>query len=295
MTKTPKLVLLLFVAVVAGTASLLNFNSDKLLIFNTQGIIGDQQRDLMYFTMLLSLIVVIPVFIMTFYIAWKYRANNVKAKYKPDWDRSIIAESVWWGVPIMLITILAIVTWNTSHDLDPFKPVEAKDRQMTVQVVALQWKWLFIYPEQGVASVNYSQIPIDTPIKYEITSDAPMNSFWIPQLGGQIYAMSGMSTNLNLVANNPGIYRGVSANISGEGFAGMSFKVKATDRVGFNDWINEVRSKNNYLGKEAYDKLKLPSKNNPITTFANTEPFLYDTIVDSYMSPLHSHMNSEEL
>ena len=132
----------------------------------------------------LSLIVVIPVYIMLFLFAWKYREGNTKAKYSPDWDHSALLETIWWTVPLLLITILSVVTWNSSHDLDPFRPLNSSVKPVKIQVVALQWKWLFIYPEQNIASVNYVEFPVNTPVDFEITADAPMNSFWIPQVGG---------------------------------------------------------------------------------------------------------------
>ena len=186
----------------------------------------------MIFAALLSLVVVIPVFAMTIYIVWRYRESNQKAKYSPDWDHNSKVETIWWLIPTLLIVVLSVVTWNSSHSLDPFKPIKSSVKPLRVQVIALQWKWLFIYPEQGVASTNILELPVDRPINFEVTADAPMNSFWIPQLGGQIYAMAGMSTQLHLMASEAGTYAGASANLSGKGFAKMKFDTKAVQFFG---------------------------------------------------------------
>src|SRR5580700_9838221 len=166
-------------------------------VLEPKGPVGLQERNLLFFGAALSLVVVIPVFTMLFFITWKYREGNTKAKYSPDFDHSRIAETIWWLIPAVLITILSVVGWNSSHTLDPYRPLSSKTPQMTIQVVALDWKWLFIYPQQHIATVNMVQFPKNTPINFEITSDSVMNSFWIPQLGGQIYSMPGMSTQLH--------------------------------------------------------------------------------------------------
>ena len=166
----------------------------------------------------------------------------LKAKHAPDWEHNYIAEYCWWGVPIVIIVILAVTTWKSSHDLNPFKPIESEKKPLAIQVVALHWKWLFIYPEQGIATVNFVQFPEKTPINFEITSDAPMNSFWIPQLGGQIYAMPAMRSKLHLIANEIGSFRGVSANISGKGFAGMTFTAKSSSEEDFDAWVQSGKT-----------------------------------------------------
>lgn len=207
--------------------------SHDIAVLNPEGLIGQKQRDLLIFATLLSMIVIVPVFVMTGLIAWRYRASNTKATYSPDWDHSRLFETIWWGVPIAIILVLGVVTWKSSHDLDPYRALDSDVKPLRVQVIAMQWKWLFIYPEQEIASVNYLQIPEKTPINFEITADAPMNAFWIPKLGSQVYAMNGMTTKLHLIANNQGTYRGSSANISGEGFADMVFSTVATSKDDF--------------------------------------------------------------
>lgn len=264
----------------------------NIAVLNSAGTIADQERRLLIFASLLSLVIVLPVFTLTFYIAWKYRASNKKAKYEPDWDRDKRIEGLWWGVPLALIAILSVITWSSSHQLDPFRPIVSDKKPLEVQVVALQWKWLFIYPEQNIATVNYVQFPEDRPVTFTITSDAPMNSFWIPQLGGQIYAMSGMSTKLHLMADQPGEFRGSSANISGEGFADMVFTAKSTTEDEFNQWIGDIKDYNEsqvspiytFLGRNGYQALARPSTLAAPQYYRLVEPGLYDEIVDQFMS-----------
>ncbi len=253
-------------------------------LLDPKGIIAFEQRNLLIFATLLSLVIVIPVFALTFFIVWKYRASNVKAKYSPDWDHSNKIEAVWWGVPIVLIIILGVVTWNSSHALDPRKALVSDKKPVTVQVVALQWKWLFIYPQYNVASVNYLQFPEDTPVNFEITADAPMNSFWIPQLGGQIYAMNGMKTKLHLMASESGDYRGSSANFSGAGFAGMKFIARASSQADFDSWIQSLKRSPNTLNMTSYAKLAEPSKDNPPATYVS-QSGLFGMIMMKYMEP----------
>jgi cytochrome o ubiquinol oxidase subunit 2 len=284
MNKKIKIVLL-FVGVVGviGIFAVL-LNGHNIPVLNPKGTIADKQRDLIVFTTLLGLLVVAPVFVMLFTIAWKYRATNTKATYSPDWDHSRLYETIWWGIPCLIILVLGVVTWNATRDLDPYKPLASNVKPINIQVVALQWKWLFIYPDQGIATVNQIRFPEDTPINFEITADAPMNSFWIPSLGGQVYAMSGMSTKLHLMADQQGDYKGSSANISGEGFAGMKFTATATSTDAFNKWVNTTKKSTALDGSE-YDKLAKPSKDVVPVVYALGQPDLYDTIVMKYMAP----------
>jgi len=254
-------------------------------ILEPAGEIALKERNLMFFALILSLIVVIPVFSATIFFAWKYRESNVEAKYSPEMDHGPVIEATWWLIPSAIILVLSIVTWNSSYALSPYKPIASKNPQMTIQVIALDWKWLFIYPQQDIATVNYIQIPENTPVEFEITSDAPMNSFWVPQLGGQIYAMPGMSTELNLIANKIGTYSGSSANISGEGFAGMTFSVKSSSNTDFSNWVQSVRNTNEPLTTTSYNSLSQPSQNNPPFSYGYAQQGLYNAIVTKYNSP----------
>jgi cytochrome o ubiquinol oxidase subunit 2 len=258
-------------------------------VLEPKGLIAEKQRNLLVFAVLLSLAVIVPVYILTIFIIIKYRAGNEKARYTPDWDYNRRLEIIWWGIPCAIILILSIVTWQSSHALDPFKPVNSRYQPLTIQVVALQWKWLFIYPEQHIATVNYVRFPADTAVDFEITSDAPMNSFWIPQLGGQVYAMSGMKTHLHLIATEPGTYDGSSANLSGSGFSGMRFTAHATTQENFYDWIQEMKKAPAILDTAAYTALSHPSINAPSSSYSSFEPGLYDTIVMKYMMPMPGH------
>lgn len=274
---------LIFVAIVA--LLFIYLSTHDIAVLDPKGMIGLKERDLIYTSALLMLIVVIPVFILTFWFAWRYRETNEKARHEPDWEHNYIAEYCWWGVPFVIIVVLAAITWRSSHELNPFKPIQNGKTPIEIQVVALDWKWLFIYPNEGIATVNYIQFPIDTPINFEITADAPMNSFWIPQLGGQIYAMPAMRSKLHLIANELGNYRGVSANISGRGFAGMTFQAVATTEEQYYAWIEGVKSSGSSLNMVEYNQLLTPSENNPVELYNLAEMDLFEQILMKYMAP----------
>lgn len=253
-------------------------------ILQPKGIIAEQQRDLLVFATLLSLVVIVPVYVLTIMIAIRYRMGNKKATYTPDWDHNRKLEAVWWGVPIVIILVLSVVTWRSSHALDPFKPLSSGYNPVTIQVVALEWKWLFIYPEQNIATVNYIRFPEDAPVNFVITADAPMNSFWIPELGGQVYAMNGMKTKLHLQANTPGTFKGSSANLSGEGFAAMKFTAEATSQADFYQWVQDRKKAAGTLDKQQYAELSKPSKDVNARFYGNVDSGLYDSIVMKYMA-----------
>lgn len=261
------------------------FNSD-MAVLQPAGEVGQRQRELLVFAFLLSMVVIVPVFALTLFIAIRYRASNHKAVFKPDWNHSKTLETIWWGLPILIIIVLGVVTWRTSHTLDPYKPLTSSSQPpLKVQVVALQWRWLFIYPEQGIATVNRLEIPTGRTVEFKITSDAPMNSFWIPKLGGQVYAMSGMATTLHLNAEQAGEYTGSSANISGEGFAGMNFKVRASSPSDFGAWVSDTASSGTpLLDSASYDRLAEPSSDSSERLFAYVENGLFDEIVSKYMT-----------
>jgi cytochrome o ubiquinol oxidase subunit 2 len=256
-----------------------------MVVFQPKGIIAAEEKNLIIIATLLMLIVVIPVIILTLSFAWKYRASNPKAKYTPDWDHNPLLEVIWWSIPCVIILILAVITWRTSHDLDPYKPLEVVAKPLTIEVVALDWKWLFIYPEQNIATINYVQIPVQRPIVFKITADAPMNALWIPQLGGQIYAMAGMQAKLHLIANEPGEYRGVSANFSGPGFSDMKFITHANSEESFKRWVKLVQKSPNRLTAEEYVQLAQPSENDPIKYYSYVENNLYQAIMKKFMQP----------
>ncbi len=294
MNKKYRLALFWLIPLVVVLGALWLTRGQDLAVLHPAGVVGQKERNLLVFASLLSLIVVVPVFGLTFWIAWKYRASNTKAVYRPDWDGSRTLETIWWLVPLALISVLSVVTWQSSHDLDPFKPITSQTRPLTIQVVALDWKWLFIYPEQHIASVNYLQFPVNTPLNFQITADAPMNSFWIPKLGGQIYAMSGMSTQLHLITDQAGSYHGSSANISGRGFAGMKFTARAGTATDFRAWVNKVKQSPQTLNEHTYTALSRPSENNRPTYYTSDDQNMYDKVMLKYLTP-YASLSSREV
>lgn len=276
------LILLLFL--IMQPLQILRFHSDIDLLF-PKGIIALEERDLLFIIQAIMLLVILPVYALTFIFSWKYRAHNPKAKYDPDLVDNKLAEYIWWGIPLVLTAIIAVLTWYKTHELDPFKPLKSDNKPMTIQVVALQWKWLFIYPEEKIAAVNFLQFPKQTPIHFEITADAPMNSFWIPRLGGQIYAMPKMKSELHLMADEVGDFRGSSANLSGEGFSGMNFIARASTDEEYHKWVENAKKAPNILNLEQYNQLVIPSQNNPEAIYQLKDDNLFNQIIMKYMHP----------
>lgn len=263
-------------------------------VFSPSGFIATQEGQLMIHAIELMLIVVIPVYILTFFFAWHYRASNKKSKavYMPNWQHAKMDELIWWAIPFEIVLILGALTWTSTHQLDPRQPIVSDNQAITVEVVALPWKWLFIYPDSGVATVNFVELPVNTPVKFQITADAPMNSFWIPQLGGQIYAMTGMVSELNLIADHVGTYQGMSANYSGDGFAEMKFKATAVSAEEFAAWISTAKHSNNILNQLSYTSLAAPSEADTLT-YSSVDGSLYNSIVTKFMNPDMPHMHDE--
>lgn len=284
MKKTYKWIVSALVLCAVAMAIFMYIKGRSIAIFDPKGPIGLKEKNLILTTFELMLIVVIPVLILALVFAWRYREGNTKAKHTPNWEHNTIAEYCWWGVPLFIIMFLAVFAYKSSHELDPFSPIKSDKKTLTIQVVALQWKWLFLYPEQGLATVNYVQFPVSTPIHFEITSDAPMNSFWIPQLAGQIYAMPAMRSQLYLLADEVGSYRGLSANISGSGFAGMTFTAKACSDADFQQWVDGARG-SAALSRKEYDVLAVPSENNKEQTFTLADRNLFDQVMMKYLAP----------
>ena len=283
--RKPVLFMLLFSgAVLLVTLAMQPFEvvtfKDYISVLAPKGLIGLKERNLLLIIQAIMLLVVIPVYLFTFIFSWKYRADKKNLNYDPDLVDNKVAEYFWWGIPTLIIIVIGALTYIKTDELDPYKPIASDKPTKTIQVVALQWKWLFIYPEENIASVNFFQIPVDTPVRFEITADAPMNSFWIPHLGGQIYAMPGMKTQLHLIANEEGEFRGSSANLSGEGFAGMTFIAKASSDEEFENWVRRARSS----GALNYQELAKPSMNEPVNTY-RTENGLFEAIIMRYMMP----------
>ncbi|AWK13453.1 cytochrome o ubiquinol oxidase subunit II [Candidatus Fukatsuia symbiotica] len=272
-------------------AAMVMLSGCDTVLMDPKGAIGVEQKKLILTATGLMLIVVIPVIFMTFAFAWKFRASNKNAAYTPNWSHSNKIEVVVWSVPIIIIAILAVITWRTSHELDPYKPLVSDKKPITIEVISLDWKWLFIYPEQGIATVNELAFPTHVPLNFKITSNSVMNSFFIPQLGGQIYAMAGMQTKLHLIANEAGKYKGISGSYSGEGFSGMKFTAIATPtEADFNRWVAQVKASPHTLNNtDDFDKLAQPSENNPVDYFSSVKPALFKETINKFMGDMHMH------
>ena len=274
-------------------ATAIYLHGANVAILDPAGPVALAERNVIIITLLLCAIVVIPVFAMLFIFAWRYREGSHAARYEhhSEWDHyNWIAEIVWWVIPAIIIFILGIIAWQSSHALDPYKPLDANTPALTIDVVALDWKWLFIYPAQGIASVNLVEFPAGTPVHFYLTADAPMNSFWVPQLGGQIMVMPGMTTQLNLMASRTGDFNGFSGNISGNGFAGMAFTARAVSQSEFELWVAAAKASSTSLSEGSYVALSQPSEYDPVTYFAPVTVDLFDSIENKYMTPGSSMM-----
>ncbi|WP_083831237.1 ubiquinol oxidase subunit II [Sphingomonas sp. KC8] len=270
------------------------------IVMNPAGDVAVQQRDLILISTGLMLLIIIPVMILIVLFAWKYRKSAEAPDYDPDWDHSTSLELMIWSAPLLIIICLGAVTWTSTHLLDPYRPIERihatqavdeKVKTLEVQVVALDWKWLFIYPDLGIATVNELAAPVGVPIRFKLTSSSVMNSFYVPALAGQIYAMPGMQTMLHAVANRPGNYEGFSANYSGHGFSGMRFRFHALDAGGFDRWVKDVKAGGGALDRTEYMALEKPSEKVPPRRFATVDGELFNAIVNLCARPGQRCMN----
>lgn len=264
----------------------------NIALFNPKGLIAQEQNSLMVFVMVVTLAAVIPTLLVAFYFAWKYR--DTKQKKLPTTSSSrtkhLLLGAGIWTIPITVLVILASVMLPATQKLAPQKSLAADKKPLVVEVITLRWKWLFIYPEQQIATVNYLQIPVDTPIELKLTADeAPMSSFWVPNIGGQLYTMTGMVNRLNLMADTPGDYPGSSAELNGRGFSGMKFTTRASSSAEFDEWVQSVKQSDDVLDAGAYDELARPSENNPVAVYAAYEPGLYDRVVMKYRGSHEGH------
>jgi len=259
------------------------------VVMHPSGDIAAQQGHLIVVSTLLMLIIIIPVIALTLLFAWRYRKNNAAARYEPDWDHSTQLELVIWGAPLLIIIALGLLTWISTHTLDPYRPLSRIDathgiktevKPLRVDVVALDWKWLFIYPDLGIATVNQLAAPVNVPISFRITASTVMNSFFIPALAGQIYAMPGMQTSLNAVINQPGEFEGFSANYSGAGFSDMHFKFQGMSADDFARWTQRMKTGGGALNRADYLQLEKPSVHDPVRSYASVDAGLYHAIVN---------------
>jgi len=264
------------------------------VVMNPSGDVAKQQANLILWSTGLMLLIIVPVIALTILFAWKYRHTNEEAEYEPHWDHSTGLELIIWSAPLMIVIALGAMTWISTHALDPYRPLArlepgkrlAKtDTPLEIQVVSLDWKWLFIYPEQGVATVNELVLPMNRQVRFRITSSSVMNTFYVPAMAGMIYSMPGMETRLHAVLNKPGKFEGLSANYSGAGFSGMHFPVHSVDDAGFAKWASEARSAQGRLDMATYAQLEKPSENVPSIRYAAVQPQLFDRIVGMCTKP----------
>ena len=276
-----------WLAAAALTATLTGCS--KLVVLNPAGDIAKQQGDLVVTATLLMLLIIVPVIFLTLLFAWKYRQSNTEAKYDPEWHHSTALELVIWTVPLLIIIALGAITWISTHKLDPYRPLDrvsdtkalsADVKPLEVQVVSLDWKWLFFYPEQGIATVNEVAAPVDRPIHFKLTASNTMSAFYVPDLAGMIYTMPGMQTELNAVINKPGAYKGMASHYSGAGFAGMNFKFHGLSNEEFSQWVAKAKTEGKPLTREAYLDLVKPSERNPIERFASVDEGLYNKVLN---------------
>ena len=268
-------------AVLIGAATLGGCNEGVL---DPQGPVAVAERQILFNSLGIMLAIVIPVILATLGVAFWFRASNRRASYRPEFVYSGRIEVLVWSIPLMTVLLVGGVAWVGAHDLDPRKPIASEVKPVTVQVVSLDWKWLFIYPDQGIASVNHLVVPVGTPISLELTSAGVMNSFFVPQLGSQIYTMAGMTTHLQLQADNAGSYPGLSAQFSGDGFADMTFKADAVPGANFSQWVEAARATGPTLDAQAYADLAKPSKAVAPFTYRAVASDLFSRIVMPEMS-----------
>ncbi|MEM5328667.1 ubiquinol oxidase subunit II [Paraburkholderia sp. JHI2823] len=256
--------------------------SGNFALLDPKGSVGVAERSLIATATWAMLLVVVPVIILTLLFAWRYRASNRNATYAPKWAHSTAIEVVVWAIPSAIILFLAVLTWRTCHELDPYKPLESSVKPINVEVVALDWKWLFVYPDLGIASVNQLAVPVGTPVNFRITSDSVMNSFFIPQLGSQVYAMAGMQTRLHLIADEAGDFDGLSSNYSGKGFSDMKFRTLAMSQQDFDSWVQKVKASSIQLSMDKYATVAQPQEKAPVQYFSTVDPKLFNNIIAKY-------------
>lgn len=298
MSKTPGkrlkpgwIVLLVFFGL-ADLAMLIAYllHDKNVALLNPKGLIAQEQLRLLVLTVGVLLAVALPTLFVLYFTAWKYRESNTTAKHVPNAPASKSRNRSMWLIPIAVLFMLAPIMWSASHRLAPQKLITANRKPIKIQVIALRWKWLFIYPEQQIASVNFVQMPVNTPVEFDLTADeTPMSSFWIPNLGGQLYSMTSHVNRLNLMADTAGDYPGSSAEINGAGFAGMRFMARASSATEFNQWVENVKQTSDTLDDTTYKTLVRPSENNPTALYATVDTSLYDKVLMKYAGS-HEHI-----
>ncbi len=254
-------------------------------VLDPQGPVGLADRTILIDSLAIMLAIGLPTIVGTFAFAWWFRASNTRARYLPAWAYSGQLEALVWSIPLLVIVLLGGVAWVGSHDLDPAVPLQSKSPALDVQVVSLDWKWLFIYPQAQVATVNQLVIPAEVPVHFTLTSASVMNAFFIPQLGSMIYTMNAMQDQLNLMASRPGLYAGLSSHYSGDGFADMHFDVRALPADQFAAWEQGIQRSGQVLDAKAYLALEQQSTNHPVAAYRQVEPGLFQKIVSQAVPP----------
>lgn len=253
-------------------------------VLDPQGPVGKAERLILIDATTIMLAVVIPVILLTLAFAWWFRAGNRRARYRPDWEYSGRIEMIVWFIPMLVILFLGGMAWEGAHDLDPPKPLSSAATPLEIQVISLDWRWLFIYPDSGLASVNRVVVPVGTPVHFRLTSASVMNSFFVPQLGSQIYTMAGMTTQLHLQADREGTYQGISAQFSGEGFSDMHFDLVAVTPGEFDQWLAGAQGQGGVLDAAAFRTLARPASAKGSSTFATVSQGLFDDVVSGHLA-----------
>jgi cytochrome o ubiquinol oxidase subunit 2 len=286
--KKDKLIIGILAILAAAVASFFILASESALVTHPKGIIAQSQLDLIITNVVLMLIIIVPTYVLLFAVIWLVKRPN--AKHVPRHTYKTYQEVLLWIIPCCIVAPMAIITWKATHQLDPLKPLESDIKPLNIQVVALDWKWLFIYPEQGIATLNFVEFPAGTPVRFSLAADSsPMNSFWIPQLSGQIYAMTGMVTHLHLMAHDPGEFTGRAAEINGEGYADMIFTVKSTTPVEFDDWVKKVKESPLKLNDSTYKKLLNRTIDSSVFLYSDVKDDFFNQIVMKYQHPKKKH------
>lgn len=285
--------LIILSLIIFGLFIALMLHGKDAAVINPKGLIAKEELSLMVFSVTIMLGIAIPTLVILYYFAWKYRESNTRATYDDHNQRGKFFVLSIWAIPTLVMVLLASVMWPATHKLEPKKPIDENAKPLHVKVVAMRWKWLFIYPEQNIATVNYVQMPVGTPVQFDLTADeTPMSSFWIPNLGGQLYAMTGHVNRLNLIAEHAGDYAGSAAEINGAGFAGMKFVARASSKEDFDKWIKSIQQSGDILDNAAYNNLLKPSEKNPAAFYSEYEPDLYAKMLMKYWGS-HNHQPAE--
>src|SRR6202045_2647607 len=276
-TRTPSASAMWLRAISMTSAAMLMASCNEGVL-DPHGPVGKAERVILFDSTAIMLAVVIPVIVLTLVFAWWFRARNKRARYRPDWEYSGRIEMIIWSIPALIILFLGGIAWTGSHDLDPPLPLAESTPPLDIEVISLDWRWLFIYPKEGIASMNRLVVPAGVPLRFRLTSTTVMNSFFVPQLGSQIYTMPNMVTRLNLEADQPGTFEGLSAQFSGDGFSDMRFDLVSMAPDAFQDWVSTAKAQGGVLAASTVAELIKPAKAEGAQTYAQVSEGLFDRI-----------------